>query len=171
MDKGKILQLVTGEKYYSINDLRYNKKVGIMFSKDEFSQFLETKDQLIDEDYPLIKAFPLKTFNSKYCFYVNGLYLLETQNEYFRLLTSDYELNQSWLFDRNLEDMLISRLFSEVEGTLNVENIPTTHRHIEMVSKSENLTDTNYILPFNSLTQGIYIVTVNGVSTKISISR
>lgn len=37
--------------------------------------------------------------------------------------------------------------------------------------KSENLTDTNYILPFNSLTQGIYIVTVNGVSTKISISR
>ena len=106
-----------------------------MFSKDEFNQFLETKNQFIDEDCPLMKALPLKTFNSKYCFYVNGLYLLETQNEYFRLLTSDYELNQSWLFDRNIEDMLISRLFSEIEGTLNVENIPTTHRHIAEVTK------------------------------------
>ena len=158
MDKGKILQLLTGEKYYSINDLRYNKKVGIMFSKDEFDQFLETKNQLIDEDCPLIKTLPLKTFNSKYCFYVNGLYLLETQNEYFRLLTSDYELNQSCLFDRNLEDMLISRLFSEVEGTLNVENIPTTHRHIEEVSKSENLTEKNDIIVKNMLNAIKFII-------------
>lgn len=37
--------------------------------------------------------------------------------------------------------------------------------------KSENLTDNNYILPFNNLAQGVYIVTINGVSTKISISR
>ena len=152
------LKLIFGPEYYTIDDLRYNQKLGFLFSKDELAQFLKEKECLIEENNEDIEKLPLKTFNSKYCFYVNGLYLLETQNEYFRLLTSDYELNQSWLFDRNLEDMLISRLFSEVEGTLNVENIPTTHRHIEMVSKSENLTEKNDIIVKNMLNAINFII-------------
>ena len=158
MDKKQVVNLIAGEKYYSINDLRYNQKVGIMFSKDRFEQFLETKDQLIAENVKIMKRLPLKTFNSKYCFYVDGLYLLQTQNEYRRILVSDYELNQSWLFDRNLEDMLISRLYSEVEGTLNIENIPTTHRHIAEIHKSENLTDQNDIIVKNMITAMKFIV-------------
>ena len=138
MDKQNAVKLIVGNKYHSINDLRYNQKVGVMLSKDEFNQFLSIKDQLIDEGFEYINALPLKTFNSKHCFYVNALYLLETQNEYLRLFVSDYELNQISLFDRNIEDILTSRLFSEIEGTLNIENIPTTHRHIAEVSKKEN---------------------------------
>ena len=72
MDKKQVVNLIAGEKYYSINDLRYNQKVGIMFSKDRFEQFLETKDQLIAENVKIMKRLPLKTFNSKYCFYVDG---------------------------------------------------------------------------------------------------
>ena len=34
MDKKKLYELVFGDKYYSIEDLRYNQKLGIMFSKD-----------------------------------------------------------------------------------------------------------------------------------------
>lgn len=158
MDKQQVANLIVGEKYHPINDLRYNQKVGIMFSKNEFEQFLATKDELVDEHFEPMKPLPLKTFNSKHCFYVNGLYLLQTQNEYRRLLVSDYELNQSWLFDRNLEDMLISRLFSEVEGTLNIENIPTTHRHIVEINKSENLTEQNDIIVKNMLNAMRFIV-------------
>ena len=99
MDKQEQINLIFGEKYYSINDLRYNQKVGIMFSKDEFQQFLKTKEQLIDENFELIKKLPLKTFNSKHCFYVNGKYLLGAENEYLKLkskvalLKSDGELS------------------------------------------------------------------------------
>ena len=75
-----------------------------------------------------------------------------------RLFVSDYELNQSSLFDRNIEDMLTSRLFSEIEGTLNIENIPTTHRHIVEVSKSENLTEENDIIVKNMLNAIQFIV-------------
>ena len=146
MDLKQVAELIGGEKYYSIDDLRYNQKVGIMFSKDEFEQFLSIKDQLIDDGFEYIKTVPLKTFNSKHCFYVDALYLLQTQNEYLRLYVSDYEINQISLFDRNIEDMLTSRLFSEVEGTLNIENIPTTHRHIVEVSTKEKLTDQNDII-------------------------
>ncbi len=158
MNKQTAANLMVSKKYYSINDLRYNQKVGIMLSKDEFEEFLILKEKLIDEGFECARTLPLKTFNSKHCFYISALYLLQTQKEYLRLFISDYELNQISLFDRNIEDMLTSRLFSEVEGTLNIENIPTTHRHIVEVSKSENLTEQNDIIVKNMLNAIEFII-------------
>lgn len=171
MDKQNAVKLIVGNKYHSINDLRYNQKVGVMLSKDEFNQFLSIKDQLIDEGFESINALPLKTFNSKHCFYVNALYLLETQNEYLRLFVSDYELNQISLFDRNIEDILTSRLFSEIEGTLNIENIPTTHRHIAEVSKKENLTEENDIIVKNMLNAIRFIINEKPAFNKENLLR
>ena len=129
-----------------------------MFSKDQFQQFLAIKDELVDEGHAQIKPLPLKTFNSKHCFYVKGAYLSQARNEYCRILTSDYELNQSWLFTRNLDEMMTSRFFSEIEGTLNIENIPTTHRRIVEIDKSENLTDRNDLIVKNMLNATRYII-------------
>ena len=171
MDKQNAVKLIVGNKYHSINDLRYNQKVGVMLSKDEFNQFLSIKDQLIDEGFEYINALPLKTFNSKHCFYVNAPYLLETQNEYLRLFVSDYELNQISLFDRNIEDILTSRLFSEIEGTLNIENIPTTHRHIAEVSKKENLTEENDIIVKNMLNAIRFIINEKPAFNKENLLR
>ena len=75
-----------------------------------------------------------------------------------RIHITDFELNHSWLFDRNLEDMLASRLFSEIEGTLNVENIPTTHKRIAEVSKMKDPTAENDIIIKNML-NGIDFIT------------
>lgn len=158
MDIKKAMDLITGEQYYSINDLRYNQKIGVMFSKDEFEKFLSIKEYLVAEGDTCARALPLKTFNSKYCFYINALYLLNTRIEYLSFFVSDYQLNQISLFDRNVEDMITSRLFSEIEGTLNIENIPTTHRHIAEVSKNENLTEENDIIVRNMLNAMRFIV-------------
>ena len=59
MDKKDMVDLIFGEKYYSINDLRYNQKIGIMFSKDEFQRFLKFKDELIEQDVDWMKKLPL----------------------------------------------------------------------------------------------------------------
>ena len=158
MNQQQAAQLIIGENYYSINDLRYNQKIGFLLSKNEFEEFLAAKDALIAGGYECIKTLPLKTFNSKYCFYVKALYLLQTHREYLRLLISDLELNQASLFNRNVEDMITSRLYSEIEGTLNIENIPTTHRHIVEISKSENLTEQNDIIVKNMLNAMLFIV-------------
>lgn len=166
MDKQKVAEMIVGEKYHSVNDLRYNQKVEIMFSKQEFAEFLEIKDQLVEEGFEHVKKLPLKTFNSQYCFYTKGIYLLQAQNEYRRILVSDYELNQSYLFDRNLEDMMTSRLFSEIEGTLNIENIPTTHRRIVEISKSDDLTEQNDIIVKNMLNAVSFIIDHKPAFTK-----
>ena len=66
MNQQKAAQLIIGEKYYSINDLRYNQKVGIMLSKDEFEQFLKDKEALIDGGFECIKTIPLKMCSFQY---------------------------------------------------------------------------------------------------------
>ena len=158
MDKKRVQEIIMGRDYYSVNDLRYNKKVGIMLSKEEFDEFLHIKDGLAEEKFEFIKSLPLKTFNSKHCFFVEGVYLLSILNEYQRIHLSDYELNHSWLFERNVEDMLKSRLFSEIEGTLKVENVPTTHKRIAEVSKMKNPTKTNDIIIKNMLNAVEFII-------------
>ena len=158
MDIKQAMELIMGEHYHSVNELRYNQKLGVMFSKDEFNNFLAIKERLIAEGDECVKVLPLKTFNSKYCFYVNANYLQKTKAEYLGFFVSDYQLNQVSLFDRNVEDMITSRLFSEIEGTLNIENIPTTHRHIVKVSKNDNLTDQNDIIVRNMLEAIRFIV-------------
>jgi len=158
MDIKQAIELIAGEHCYSVNDLRYNQKIGVMYSKDEFNEFLAFKDRLISSGDAWFKTLPLKTFNSKYCFYVDAKYLLKIKVEYLSFFVSDYKLNQISLFDRNIEDMITSRLFSEIEGTLNIENIPTTHKRIAEVSKNQNLTEKNDIIVRNMLEAIRFIV-------------
>lgn len=158
MEKAEVGKLIFGDKYYSITDLRYNQKIGIMLSRDQFYDFLNTKDQMIDEHHEYMEKLPLKSFNSKHIFYVNGLFLMNSLNEYLRILISDYELNQSFLFARNSEDILTSRLFSEVEGTLQIENVPTTHKRIVEIHNSETLSDKNDIIVKNMMNAIRFII-------------
>lgn len=171
MDKSKVSDIIFGDKYYNIEDLRYNQKIGIKFSKDQFQEFLQLKDSLIDENYKYIKKLPLKTFNSKHCFYVNGKYLLSLYNEYLQVFISDYKLNQSSVFERNTTDILISRLFSEIEGTLKIENIPTTQTLIAEIHKKETVTEKNDIIVKNMLNAITYIIEEKPSFTKDNLLK
>ena len=158
MEKEKVIKLIMGNEYYGVEDLRYNLKKGILLSKDEFNDLLIAKDGLIDEKNEYITRLPLKTFNSKYCFYVNGGYLLSVLKDYYRVIISDFEINKSFIFERNYEDIVISRLFSEVEGSLAIENIPTTHKKIAEIHKNENVTDKNDLVIKNMLKAVHFII-------------
>ena len=83
MDKKECLKIILDNKYPTINDLRYNQKLGYLFSKDELEQFLSEKENLMDDSSEFIKTIPLKMFNSKHCFYVDGAYLKKNYNQYF----------------------------------------------------------------------------------------
>ncbi len=146
MEIKKFEQVVFGDEYYSLEDLRYNQKIGLLLSKDELKDFMYQKERLIINGNKNVKVLPLKTFNSKYCYYTAGAYLLNKYSEYLEAFASDFAENSMSLSDRNFEDIIISRLFSEVEGTLNIENVPTTHKRIKEVFKAEKLTDKNDII-------------------------
>jgi len=151
MEKKELLKLILGNEYYTIEDLRYNQKLGFLFSKDELAQFLKEKERLIEENNEDIEKLPLKTFNSKHCFYVNGNYLISNYVQYLSAFVEDFQINHKTLFARNVNDIMMSRVFSEVEGTLNVENVPTTHKRVKEVYQNKNLTDKNDIIIKNML--------------------
>ena len=171
MNKDFAISLILNNRYYSIDDLRYNQKVGIMLSKEQFAEFLALKDQLLEEQFKPMYSLPLKTFNSKHCFFVNGRYILSAVQEYLRILVSDYEMKKSYLFSRNAEDVAISRLFSEIEGSLDIENIPTTRRRIEEVCKSKNPTDENDIIVKNMLDAFLFIVDEKPIFNKENLLK
>ncbi len=171
MDKIKVLELLTQDKYYSVDDLRYNQKVGVMFSKEQFSEFLSIKDELVEENVQLFRVLPLKTFNSKHCFYVFLKYLASVFEEYIRLLSSDFESNHSSLFMRNLDDIMMSSVFSEIEGSLNIENIPTTHKRIKEIYQKKELVDNNDIIVRNMLDAVKFIIENKPAFTKENLLK
>lgn len=151
MDKKECLNIILGNKYPTINDLRYNQKLGYLFSKEKLDIFLSEKENLIEEKQKGIEELPLKTFNSKHCFYVRGEYVLSNYCQYLSTLAEDFELNKKSILDRHLDDIMWSRVFSEVEGSLNVENIPTTHKRIKEIYNKKSLVDENDIIIKNML--------------------
>jgi Fic family protein len=83
----------------------------------------------------------------------------------------DIDLHQNTLFNRNLEDMLKSRLFSEVEGSLRIENVPTTHKRIVEISKQESLTDKNDIIIKNMLNAMEFIIVEKPAFNKDNLKK
>lgn len=158
MEQKKLDDLIFGDKYYSIEDLRYNSKVGILMAKDGLDEYLSEKEKLIDAGSERIKSLPLKTFNSKYCFYVDGGYFVGRFNQYLSTYIEDFEINQKSLFSRHAEDIIMSRLYSEVEGTLNVENVNTTHKRIKEIYQKGQLVDRNDVIIKNMLDAMRFIV-------------
>ncbi len=158
MDKKECLDIVLSNDYYTINDLRYNQKLGFLFSRDKLEEFFKTKEILIEAGEEKIKRLPLKTFNSKYCFFVDGMYINSNFNQYLTTLVEDFSLNKKNLLERNFNDILLSRIFSEVEGTLKVENVPTTHKRIREIFNNENLVDKNDIIIKNMFNAMDFII-------------
>ena len=171
MDKKQALSIVLDSKYYTVDDLRYNKNAGFLFSKDEFLDFIVTKNRLISENCEYFKKLPLKTFNSPHCFFAEGSYLLLNINEYLSTLMDDYKQNKTILFARHMDDILNSRVFSEIEGTLNIENVPTTHKRIKEIYNSEKLTDKNDVIIKNMTNAIKFIVKEKPAFNKENLKR
>lgn len=158
MTKEEVLELVLSEQYYTVKDLRYNQQVGQMMSSKQVNDFLMLKDHLVEEGAEHFYRLPLKTFNSKYCYFVEGKYLESIQKEYISILQEDYQMNQSTLVARNARDIVISRLYSEIEGTLRIENVPTTRKRIKEIHEGVNIVDRNDIIIQNMIKAMEYIL-------------
>ncbi len=64
MNFEKVFIMLADSKYYSLEDLRYNKNYEFLFSKEQLADFLDSKDKLIENENALFRKLPLKTFNS-----------------------------------------------------------------------------------------------------------
>ena len=118
--------------------------------------FLRKKREFLQEEDKYFFPLPLKA--NKPLFYVQGEYLLSLRAEYLSALINDYEEKEKFFFSRHITDILMARIFSEVEGTLSIENVTTTRKKIEAIRKASVLTDKNDIIVKNMLNAFDYIM-------------
>ena len=126
-----ILDTVLTGKYYNEKDLEYSKDVGTFLSPYEYKQFLSYKESIIESGHSPFTVLPLKTFNSKFIYFALGKDLLSIIDSYMSLLFDDVTENNILLSKRHSSEFYKSRLYSEIEGSVNVENVPTTRRRLK----------------------------------------
>ena len=124
--------------YCNARELQYNTIYGYFLDLDELSHFYDYIDN-VEEDFSnsLIKL-DLKTFNFKNIYFSRCIELSQSLMNYCSLLIEDLKMDNSSLAIRNMPEILRSRIYSEVEGSLNIENVPTTRKRFEeLVVKGE----------------------------------
>lgn len=147
----KFDSMLFGPMYYDTKDLRYNNVYKFFLSNRQLIEYKQYKKQLIQNRDKKIVTVDLKSFNSDYIFFVNGQCLLNLQLTYLRMMQDDFQNFQSTVVQRNLYDILWARVYSELEGSMNLENVPTTRTRLEQIKKGSEPRDKNEIIAKNML--------------------
>ena len=129
-------------KYFTIKELEYGYDANIFLSPVEFKEFIEYKESIASIDNKYVTKIPLPAFNFKILYYSLGVELENLLNNYIYIVKENIDLN-----DRFSRDFIESRIYSEIEGTLNVENVPTTRKRLkELLENDAPIKDTNDII-------------------------
>ena len=139
MEKNEyFLNYILNNKYLSEHDFLYSTHIENNFTLFEYKKFLEYKEELLCNHSDYFKEINLETFNNKKIFYAscNELnFLIET---YFNFYMVDKTTNNP-LSIKFANDILKSRIYSEIEGTLSIEAVYTTRKRIEELEDGKRL--------------------------------
>ena len=134
------------EHYFSNEDLRINRKYGFLLSNKELSEFLTYKENSLDKNK---HELPLKTFNSSKIFYFSSNELVNAYIDYISFFNNDYEAKNSTIISENYNEMILSRISSELDGTLKIEGVNTTRKKILSILEHKNPNDLNEQIIYN----------------------
>lgn len=136
----EILEEALLNNFFSIEDLRYNKSYGYLLNNKELEDYLIYKD-----DYQSITKYELNlfSFNSKKIYYYYSNELTNLLDNYILCFKEDISKTNSTIITDNYREMVISRLASELEGTLEIENENTTRTKIIEIIKAEKTVNGN----------------------------
>ena len=139
MEKNEyFLNYILNNKYLSEHDFLYSTHIENNFTLFEYKKFLEYKEELLCNHSDYFKEINLEAFNNKKIFYAscNELnFLIET---YFNFYMVDKTTNNP-LSIKLANDILKSRIYSEIEGTLSIEAVYTTRKRIEELEDGKRL--------------------------------
>ncbi len=143
-----LISALSGNHYYTNEDLRMNKKYGVLFNNAELNEYLKFKeDYFSDIKYEL----PLKAFNSKKIFYYTSSELMDSIFDYFSFFMDDLNDKNSTIVSENYNEMILSRIASELEGSLKIEGVNTTRKKILEIMENKKIEDTNEQIIFNMI--------------------
>lgn len=124
--------------YFSSKELMYSTDVNLMFSKHDYNEFLQYKKSLIESKVDYIRYPSLKSFNNAPLHFARAFELVSSLKTYLKAVLEDLiQNNFSTMFFRNANDITLSRIYSEIEGSLNIESVPTTRKAVDDLAKGK----------------------------------
>ena len=142
----KILLSQLTFKYATPKELMYSKEIGLNLSPFDYRTYLDYLDEKVGVK-EFFKELRLKPFNSKHIFYSINNELLIYNDRYIELLREAIGNNKLLVSESFTDVINQSRIYSEIEGTLNVENVPTTRKRLrELIEKDLNPVTKNDII-------------------------
>lgn len=134
----EIFHLMLNKEYYTEKELCYGKNAGLFLSNYAYRCFLDYKKTLLDQNHPSLEKLDLYAWDDKPLFFAKSNDLESSYHFLEHILREN--LSSSWN-----DEILKSRIYSEIEGSLSIEKVPTTRRKIsEIISgkrKPENEND------------------------------
>lgn len=122
-------EILSNSKYYTIKELKYSNKLEKNLDDSDVKEFIKLKLELSNK-------LNLKNFDNE-IYYYNHESLNIKLKEFISFNRKYYKDNEISIIEKRFPDIMISRILSEIEGTLLIENIPTTRKRIQEVIKSK----------------------------------
>ncbi len=145
MDKERlqaVLEKQFSEKYYTSSELQYSNRAAVFLSPREYKELLAYKETKAAEDGIMLRKLPLKAFNSPCLYYSPCCELTEAMSMFISLSLQDQSLA-----DHFAVSFTKSRIYSEIEGSLNIESVPTTRRRLkELLEDDAPAQDVNDVI-------------------------
>ena len=144
-----LLKALTGNHFFTNEDLRMNRKYNILLESHELKEYLVYKDNFSHEGKV---ELPLVSFNSSRMYYYKSNELITYLDEYFEFINSDLFEKESTIISDNYEDIIVSRMASELDGSLRIEGINTTRRQMmDIYNNVKKKLDSNDIIIRNMI--------------------
>ena len=119
----KVLLNQLENKYYSPKELMYGSEPGSYLSPFEYKGYLDYIESFVGGSKDSMFNLNLKSFNSKYIYFLASNELVSLDTSYLNLL-KEAMIEKKPLVSSVFKDVIYkSRIYSEIEGTLNVVQI------------------------------------------------
>lgn len=129
---GMFKKIIDSLFYLNVKELKYSNKIEKNLTNEQIKEFIKYKENNSVQ-------INLKSFNSMFIYYIDHETLKIRLKEFISFNTKYYDDNEVSLIEKNFPDIMVSRILSEIEGTLLIENIPTTRKKIEDVIKNKEI--------------------------------
>lgn len=150
----RALKYLIEEKYVSPHDLMYSTKLPFNLEPFEYQKLkIRINEKLHSENGDYFEKLNLIFFDKKPLFFADySKELITLLQIYANLVEDDFKQSQNIVFIKKLPDILDSRIYSEIEGTLSIESVNTTRKKIsEIVSGKRKPSEQNDFIVKNMI--------------------
>jgi len=140
MDNEKFAEIFTHQSegvYYGAKELMYGNKPGFFLSAYDYQRYLDYLDRHIDEKDWRLPSPSLKVFNGHRLHYC-------LSGDVLSLINGNITLGRQLRSMVSYDELKRSRIYSEIEGSVNIESVPTTRRRLkELLEEGATATSVN----------------------------